>query len=434
MTKTMVRVCFAESVADIEELLIQILLFVPTRSVIKLKCVCKQWLALISDPEFQRRHTVPNPNPKISAFFCGKIRQKVFKSILLGSPAGNPFRAFQDSVPAGKNWRIIQSCNGLFLCNNNDNNRTVYVVNPTTNQFRALSSPRVRQDVDIYGFVRYALAFDPSVSPHYKVVCVTNSVPTHFLNMEREGEQHKIDIYSSETGRWKHLNIPFFQSPSDEGMHFDVKEMAMHFDGRSSESSVFCNGAVHWIRRLPRLETSRNNYIEFQRQQNDVFHYFNLAEERLELVASPLPVPSHVKNIRCIWPTLTQRYFGECGGHLYLIEIFDRNTQLEVLEMEREYSGWFAKYHVDLNPLMAALCPRQDWYEFVVLGLFREAKCDENEEEDSLTNLWLHMHGKVVSFDLKNTAIKKSGFFLFVGDNYCRGVNKYLYMDTLACV
>ncbi|PRQ36128.1 putative F-box domain-containing protein [Rosa chinensis] len=139
-------------------------------------CVSKQWLSLISDPEFRRRHTLRNPNSKISASF---------KSILLGNheipPGWNPFKTLKnsDSVPDVSELRILQSCNGLFLCHIprsglETKNHPVYVVNPTTNEFRALSFPVVRHSSDSL-FVRYALAFDPSKSPHYKVVCVTNN-------------------------------------------------------------------------------------------------------------------------------------------------------------------------------------------------------------------------------------------------------------------
>ncbi|KAL6185742.1 hypothetical protein ACLB2K_041869 [Fragaria x ananassa] len=110
----------AEIVADIEELLKQILVREPALSLIRFQCVSKHWLSLISDPEFRCRHTLRNPNPKISAFFSSKTQDDSFKSIPLETPPGwNPFKTLNNSVPDGSHLRILQSvlqwalyCNG----------------------------------------------------------------------------------------------------------------------------------------------------------------------------------------------------------------------------------------------------------------------------------------------------------------------------------
>ncbi|KAM5552846.1 hypothetical protein ABKV19_025193 [Rosa sericea] len=101
----------AETVANIEGLLKQILISVPALSLIRFKCVSKHWLSLISDPDFCRRHTLRNPNPKISAFFSSQTNEDT--TITLGSPSGNPLKTLANSASG---LRILQSCNGLFLC------------------------------------------------------------------------------------------------------------------------------------------------------------------------------------------------------------------------------------------------------------------------------------------------------------------------------
>ncbi|KAL6220593.1 hypothetical protein ACLB2K_008349 [Fragaria x ananassa] len=282
----------------------------PALSLIRFKCVSKQWLSLISDPYFSRRHTLRNPNPKISAFFDESLK----------------------SIPPEIPSKPLPVPSLLFLCHVAiySEHHPLHVVNPTTNQFRALFSPNI-QDEDMYDFVRYGLAFDPSKSPHYKV-----------------------------------------------GAHDNFKEMAMHFDARSSESTVFCNGILHWIKHSHYASLSLHSHDnEFFRPETDVSHYFDLAEERMGLVSSTPPLPLLVKNMKLTWPRLRQRYFGESARHLYLIETYQHcNTQFDVMEMERDYSGWFVKYHVDLNPLVAAF-PGLDWNAFVVLGLFPENGVEE---------------------------------------------------------
>ncbi|PRQ36127.1 putative F-box domain, galactose oxidase, beta-propeller [Rosa chinensis] len=440
----------AETVANIEGLLKQILISVPAPSLIRFKCVSKHWLSLISDPDFCRRHTLRNPNPKISAFFSSQTNEDTtINSITLGSPAGNPFKTLANSASA---LRILQSCNGLFLCyvefpgeEEERNYPPVYVVNPTTNKFRALSAPSLAKKEEVYMFVRYGLAFDPSKSPHYTVVCVSHDI--------LRGKRHSIEIYSSETGTWvKRFKALFFPSPSDEGRHIDTRRMPMHFDERSREGAVYCNGAIHWIRNrweasLPFCSETDGvvETVGFERSKLDVLHYYDIGEESLRLAAATPPVPLVVKNIPLEkeqnfpteFPHLIDRYFGESGGGcLYLIEVFEHcRTQFEVMEMERDYSGWFVKYHVDLSPVVAPR-PGQDPNAFVVLFLSRDV---ETDGEDSSTDLWLHMPGKVVSYNLRTKSFKTSvelanrELFLALDDDEYEGDN-YPYMETLACV
>ncbi|PRQ36185.1 putative F-box domain-containing protein [Rosa chinensis] len=439
----------AETVADVEELLTKILVSVPPRSLVRFKCVSKHWLTLISDPGFFRRQT--HQKSKISGFFSSKTEDEFFKSIALRDreiPSGNPFKTINDSFADGSKLRILQSCNGLFLCHipivdvlEEGKHHPLYVVNPTTNQFRALSCPS-SEAWDPFMFVRYALAFNPSKSPHYKVICVNN-----FPYCYDRG-QHEIDIYSSETGEWKRLEVPFFPSPSDVGRHHDFVQKAMHFDYRSRKGAVYCNGAVHWIRdrreAIFPLRFFGDGRSELVRNETDVLHYFDIGEERLGLVSATPPVPLVVKNIpldfgSCPteWPRLAQRYFGESGGHLYLIETYQHcKTQFDVMEMERDYSGWFVKYHVDLNPLFTAL---PDSNAFVVLSLSQEEENDN--EEDYSGDLLLHMPGKVLTYSLRNKAFKKSvelankEYFLALDDEYLRHeVVLFPYIESLACV
>ncbi|XP_061993968.1 F-box protein At5g07610-like [Rosa rugosa] len=419
----------AETVANIEELLSQILVLIPALSLIRFKCVSRHWLTLISDPEFFRRHL--HQKSKISGFFSSQTEDESFKSIALSDreiPSGNPFKAINDSFGDGSRLKIIQSCNGLFLCLRYSRDISLlrqaygvkdhpaYVVNPTTNKFLALYSPTVMKNkkYDRYS-VRYALAFDPSISPFYKVVCVTN--------YSFWGQSHHLDIYSSETEEWKELlMVPLFPS------------YPMHFDHRSTEGAVYCNGKIHWIRRI----TDRYGYDSwchfrdgrFIRDEGDVLHYFDIDEQSLQLVAAATPVPVAVR---------ADRYFGESGGHLYLIEFYKHyDPQFDIMEMERDYSCWFIKHHVDLNLVFAAL---PNTISFVVLCLSPEEEKDA-EEEDSSCNLWLHMPGKVMSYNLRNKTFKTSAaladkeLFLALDNDRCSHMEaaNYPYMETLACV
>lgn len=126
---------------------------------------------------------------------------------------------------------VIHSCNGLFLCNrmrgckdqrfNMVYDDIFYGYNSTTNQFNTLP---IFDDCNIIETspCGMTLAFDPLISPHYKVICVR----------ERRNDNYRIEVYSSEYGRWEVLcnivRIPIF-----------IEFM----------SAVYWNDTIHWINR-----------------------------------------------------------------------------------------------------------------------------------------------------------------------------------------
>ncbi|KAL6143094.1 hypothetical protein ACLB2K_053790 [Fragaria x ananassa] len=164
------------------------------RILLRFKCVSKHWLSFISDPKFCHLHTLRNPNPSASAVFCNLSRYINFipldfdhdrtTSTGSGSPSCNPLKFIANLCH--DNIKIIQSCNGLFLCHpeiilpsviHMSDVRRVntplyhYVLNPTTNQFTKLVPPAAAAATTTEPRIfRCDLAFDPSKSPHYKVV------------------------------------------------------------------------------------------------------------------------------------------------------------------------------------------------------------------------------------------------------------------------
>ncbi|XP_050363642.1 F-box protein At5g07610-like [Argentina anserina] len=309
----------AEAIANMKEILTEILVSVPARSLVRFKCVSKHWYSLISNPKFCHRHTLQNSNPNISAFlFVGKIEhESSLDCIRLGTHAnvsGNPFIAL-----SGLGLKVVQSCNGLFLCVPRFYERglhdPIYVINPTTNQFLALSCPKG----EVGNFVRYALAFDPSKSSHYKVVCLSSN---------------EIEIYSSETRTWRLLEISLPSSLDNFGFG-TISTM---------ENGVYCNGTIHW---MTDIFKSRFSYDEGGNLVTDshLLYYYDMSEECMG-VAGHIPTGESYDS----FPHYIRRYFGESSGHLYLIDIYrDSETQFDVMGMTRDFSGWFVRYHVDLN-------------------------------------------------------------------------------------
>ncbi|KAF5932787.1 hypothetical protein HYC85_028958 [Camellia sinensis] len=123
--------------------------------------------------------------------------------------------------------RILQSCNGLLLCRG----LHLYIYNPTTSQFATLPQPprRVLTPLRCFTtFYAYNLAFDPSKSPHYKVVSVNFScgLPDHY----------ELEIYSSETGLWSPSGDPF---TGDVSFNLGVFGMVL-FIGFPPQVAILC--------------------------------------------------------------------------------------------------------------------------------------------------------------------------------------------------
>ena len=398
-----------ETIVDYEDILTEILVRVPARILLRFKCVSKHWLSFISDPKFCHLHTLRNPKPSTSAVLSNLSRDIGLIPINLdhgrttskgsGTPSCNPLNFIPNQL-CHDNIDIIQSCNGLFLCHpeivlppvipKSDLARITapryhYVLNPTTNQFTKLVPPAAAAaTTNNPRIMGCALAFDPSKSPHYKVVflwCVDEPGPSGWCS------HHHIEIYSSETKSWRLLNTSF-----------ETQGQICY------QSGVYSNGAVHWV----------GIY-------NDMA-YFHIEEERVGLVDG---LPSCEENLF----NRDETYFMESSdGHLHLIDIYlPCFTKFEVLEMGRDYSGWFVKYNVDLDPL-CSVYPRIQF--FVVLFLAK------GEDEEECSTLLLNAPGKVFYYNLKSNTFKFTDLTLEAGIRISSGVGlrNHQYVETLACV
>ncbi|CAL5364114.1 unnamed protein product [Camellia sinensis] len=352
----------SETVANNDDLLNKILLHLPIRSLLRFKSVSKHWLSLITN------------SPRPSGLFLYRYSHQIhpdfdFLSLLnYESPSKPPFNALT-FVDDPSDLRILQSCNGLLLCRG----LHLYIYNPTTSQFATLPQPPRRVLSPLCCLTTcydYNLAFDPSKSPHYKVVSVNFSwgLPDHY----------ELEIFSSETGLW---------SPSGDPFNSDV----------SFNLGVFWNGALHWI------STFGGDSL-----------YFNVDEEHLETMPMP-PIPDG-------WEERRPRYFRESRDHLHLIEIYGpRTMQFNVYEMERDYCEWFVKYRVDLDAIpnvfpemiRSSLDPSDlHYYQFAILGLIRE----ESDEESFLV---LHVPGKVIPYNFRDKSFRELFDVPHRPDNEC---------------
>ncbi|KAK4489396.1 hypothetical protein RD792_005205 [Penstemon davidsonii] len=384
----------AEIVGSNEDLLTEILLRLPVKSLIDFKLVSKQWHSIITNPNFCHLRSCRKTKPPAIGLFIHSgdfSYNESFDYVPFSVPRLriSPIQKHRLTIEDfSLDIRVVQSCNGLLLCRNikGPGEWKYYVCNPTTkHSFRI---PQLDENIKR----GMCLAFDPAKSPHYHVVCVHECPKNSDLSF-------RIQIYSSKTGSWKICGNPF-SSPQIYGR------------------AVYWNGSVHWISIL-----------------SAVFMYFNIDRQVLDKM--PLPrISLRPRTKRFIY------YFGESCDHLHFIIACQYEIRFDVYEMKRDYSEWFVKYKVDLSRVVAAYPEmirdynNRKYYHFHVLSLVR------GEEEEEEPFLVLHIPRKVVRYNLVSMTFRVLHDFVSDESNYimCYGgvLNSlsigFQYIESLSCV
>lgn len=359
-----------------DDILSEILLRLPTKSVHRFKLVSKRWLSLIANPNFAMSHSRRNPNKVFGLVAFASHFKEPPRYVYIpfdgkSNRVPTSFLKFDPNAPGP--MLVLHSCNGLLLCrsiqyspiirysNNTYDDSKHYIFNPTTKQFTSLPSP-LGMDLN-----RIQLAFDPLKSSHYWVIGLKLSI----LELEWQ-----ILIYSSVTKVWKALandgTIPF---------------------PKNVDNGVFWNGGMHWM-------SSTGDSLRLE-----------VDEEHVKAMPRP-PVPND-------WdPSKNFMYFGASYGHLHFIGFNGQYpSQYMVFEMEGDCSKWFLKYSLSRDPILKAhpeMISSQNYFHplsglgdnISILSLI--------DGEDEGPFVVMRAGTKVISYNFKEKTFKKlcdSGWF-----------------------
>ncbi|XP_059635780.1 F-box protein At5g07610-like [Cornus florida] len=106
-------------IAGNEDLLFEILVHLPPKSLLRFQCVSKHWLSLISNPQFRSHHSRRNPNSVATALFYYKkfpFPEFGFLSLkALENPTNNTPFHFLDFLSTFNEVIYAHSCNGLLF-------------------------------------------------------------------------------------------------------------------------------------------------------------------------------------------------------------------------------------------------------------------------------------------------------------------------------
>ncbi|XP_076937834.1 F-box protein At5g07610-like [Bidens hawaiensis] len=345
----------AERIGSNDDLLTEILHRLPVTSILQFKSVSKHWWWLLSHRSFTLRYDKFPISP-------GLFVHNKYVPYDVEDRSPPPYQSL-DFCPDLNGIKIVQSCNGLLLCccdRGHIRDHKYYVFNPTTKQFAII--PSVPGDDDARKSIRFmGLAFHQTTCPRYKAVCILGSAGIFV-----------IQIYFSETGKWKTVNNYFSENPYAR-----------------FGSGVYWNGAIHW------------------NPSGGSLFYFDLNSEELRTLPLPLPVQARMTSLEGdAWDAHPPIYFGESRGHLHMVDTTCHGTRfhLNVYEMLGDHSGWFAKFEVgdDLlgcYPDIIRNYPYGLYCGFVVIDVVRGI-----EDED--TFLVLKYFRKILRYNVRDKSFK----------------------------
>lgn len=208
-----------------EDIVVDILLRLPVKSIIRFKSVCKGWCALIESPEFVNRHFAHGNNPE-------RLLVRHFKDI-----EDYSFRLYSDvtdstreepehlQIPSAVKY-ILGPVNGVFCMINTWNQMAL--LNPATRQFRPipLAFPEVKRHFNI-GDELYGFGIDP-LTGHFKVVSISL-----LMSSRTEPRDGFICVYNSGTDCWSEIE--------------DVEFVNIDMIRFRSPGNNYLNGVYYWL-------------------------------------------------------------------------------------------------------------------------------------------------------------------------------------------
>ncbi|XP_071699659.1 F-box protein At5g07610-like [Rutidosis leptorrhynchoides] len=254
-------------------------------SLLLFKSVSKRWYSIITNPDFTLCHRSTNPKlDPASGFYFRPFRCGLYEFVYEFVPLYIRIPVIRSPQTCERKVVIIQSCNGLFLCYGTHN---YYVYNPTTNLFKELPPCPISND-----FMK--MAYDPTKSPHYKLVCAT---------------QTQIYTYSSGTGIWSNCVHRYYWYISSS----DFNLLAY---------GIYWSNAIHWL---------------------DGSNHKKLCLGYREAITSVQAPGMHGCN---------RKLFESRGCLLLVCDFSHLHGELNVYEMSTGHSKWLIKYIVRLDEAM----------------------------------------------------------------------------------
>ncbi|OMO69218.1 hypothetical protein COLO4_29208 [Corchorus olitorius] len=237
-----IRVCVEERKKLLTELptglVMEILSWLPLKSLLNCRCVCKTWLQIISDFHFAKLHLsrsavsilIHNLYPCIQARYL-RLYQIVkaldsgfiqIEEMVLGPRLNLPEYEFSRNVD------LVNSCNGLVCLHEFGMRDLLYVCNPVLGEFITINVPEGGNKTR----KAFCLGFSPK-SNQYKVL------QTFYAN----GAGPIAEVYTVGTGSWTSLGnapISIFEHRSFDAYLHGAFHWVTYSDDGNSKGQIVC--------------------------------------------------------------------------------------------------------------------------------------------------------------------------------------------------
>ncbi|XP_028768322.1 F-box/kelch-repeat protein At3g23880-like [Neltuma alba] len=199
-----------------QEIITDILLRLPVKSLMRFQCVCKEWKKLFKTPTFIAEHLHHSPKHNSLLFDCTIYGSSL--SLLNHKMQVLEFQKppFIDTPTMGS-YRIICSCNGL-LCVELIKSETLFLWNPGIREVRQV--PKALKLLENkYCCVGFGFT---SIVNDYKIVKLFISWYDDLV--------HRAEVYSLSTGSWKEVDVGNLEGVID-----------------ITGSGFTCKGSIFWF-------------------------------------------------------------------------------------------------------------------------------------------------------------------------------------------
>ncbi|CAK8564852.1 unnamed protein product [Lathyrus sativus] len=339
----------------------------PVKLLLQLRCMCKSWNSLISDPLFTRKHLSLSTTSRLHyAYYKYEPHELIHDSFSLESVLTNIPTKFNRCDRSGRRGRcgrdrcgrfgcgrnlynsIVGSCDGI-LCVCDKSKGVVILWNPCFKKFKE-SPPFENSEILTQVSSGFGFGYD-HVSENYKVVVLYYSKYNLFKT--------KVKVHTLGTNCWKTIeSFPF-------GAH-------------EQRSSIYIRGTLNWI-----------VYTEWPRKDPRFIVSFDLGKESYQTL---LP-PDHAEIGLHYWSLCVLR---DCLGL-----IFDNHVW--VMKEYGIYDSW-----TKLLSVSYMQDPSKDYFLFNALYIFDDDRVLLQIQEDSKR--------KLVLYNPKNDTFKVASFknYLYV--------------------
>jgi len=227
------------------ELMIQILLWLPVKSLIRFKSVCKSWFSLIStDSQFAKSHFQLSAATHTRRVLL--ISTSAFESIDLEASLhdDSAFASLDfDFLPIGSysDLQIKGSCRGFILLHCS---LSFYIWNPSTGFHKKIPLSPFECDSDKECEYFYGFGYDSSTDDY---LVVSMSAHLHTCHLE---------IFSLRANTWRQI----------QGPHC----MYAHASEHELKPGLFFNGAIYWL--AFRLDLLKHVILAYDLIERKFFH------------------------------------------------------------------------------------------------------------------------------------------------------------------